>query len=325
MRELELIDQLGELLPLRGPRVIRPVGDDAAVVRAGSYAVTSVDTMVDGVHFRRGQLAPGEIGHRALAAGLSDLAAMGATPGEAYLALGLPSGVAESEVRELLEGIGELARSTGVTVAGGDLTRAPALTVTATVVGWAEDPGALVGRDGGRPGDRVVLTGPLGGAPAGLAILEGRAGRRLEGRLRDALVRAYARPRPRIEAGRLLAAHGASAMIDLSDGLATDAGHLARAGAVHIELSLAALPLSPGVAEVAAELEIEPAVLAATGGEDFELCACVPGHVAAALEAAARRLPGVPGLAWIGEVRAGEPGVSFRDASGALSGYEHRF
>src|SRR5437764_10263053 len=123
MRELELIEELEAMLAVESPRIVRGLGDDAAVVRADRYAVTSIDAMVDGVHFRSEQLSPEEIGHRALATSLSDLAAMGAAPGEAYLALGLPPGTELDDAVALVRGAQRLASDTGVSIEGGDVTR----------------------------------------------------------------------------------------------------------------------------------------------------------------------------------------------------------
>ncbi len=321
MREPELIETLQRTLAPGGPRVLRWLGDDGAVVRAGGYAVTSVDTMIDGVHFRRDQLSAQEIGHRALAGALSDLAAMGAEAGEVYLALGLPAQSGPDYLLALLAGAQALANRAGAVIAGGDLTRAQALTVSFTVVGWTADPGALVGRDGARPGDLVAVTGALGAAGAGLAVLDGRVCS--DDHLSEATVRAlrnsYARPEPQILKARALSAAGARAMIDLSDGLATDAGHIARASGMAIELSLRSLPLADGVTRAAAQLGVDPRSFAASAGEDYELCVCIPASSRHIAEQA------VPSLTWIGSVLTGPAGVRFTDAAGELSGYEHSF
>ncbi|HLI59227.1 MAG TPA: thiamine-phosphate kinase [Solirubrobacteraceae bacterium] len=330
MRELQLIAEIERELragPPRHPRIARGPGDDAAVVRAGGpWAVTSVDSSVDGVHFRLGELAPHEIGHRALASALSDLGAMGARPGEAYLVVALPADFPPEDGLALVTGAAAVAERHDVALCGGDVSRSETLTLSVTVVGWADDPGRLLGRDGARPGDLVAVTGPLGGAGAGLALLEGRAeGVALEPDVRAELHRRYARPEPRLAAGAALAELGASALIDISDGIATDARHLALRSGVQIELQATSLPRDCGVDAVARALGARPEVFAATAGEDYELCVCVPAGTRAALEREWRARE-LGSLTWVGAVHAADasgPSLRFADVAGELSGWTH--
>jgi thiamine-monophosphate kinase len=295
------------------------------VVRARPVSVTSVDTFVEGVHFRlqEGWATPTEVGHRALAGALSDLAAMGADPGEAYLALGIPDGLGEQSALELMLGAHELARRTGTVIAGGDVVAAPALSVSVTVVGWADDPSQLVGRDGARAGDLVGVTGSLGAAAVALAAMRGELSRSTPG-VRAALATARA-PQPRLAEGSALARAGVHAMIDLSDGIAADAEHIAHSSAVALNVRLCALPLHAGVVEAAQALWVPPWQLAATGGEDFELCFCAAPEDRERVESAVSEL-GTVRVSWIGEVAPGAPGLTLSDERGdavGLHGFEH--
>jgi thiamine-monophosphate kinase len=233
LSEDDLVAAIAAVAGGGGAGVSVGIGDDAAVLAGG--VVASTDILVDGVHFDSGRLSVRDIGHRAAAASLSDMAAMGAEPVCLLAAFGLPEGF--DGARELAAGMSEH----GVPLAGGDLSRSAQLLVSATAIGRAERP---VLRSGGRPGDVLVVTGTLGGQAA--------AGYR-------------SRVTPRVAEGRALA-RVATAMLDLSDGIATDAGRLAAASGTGAVVELEKLPRAPGAT-------IEQA---AAGGEDYELLAAVP-------------------------------------------------
>ncbi|MBK5220730.1 MAG: thiamine-phosphate kinase [Thermoleophilia bacterium] len=311
MGEFELLAKLRERLPQLGSRVRLGSGDDAAVTVPGGATATSVDALVDGVHFRRDQGRLEGIGHKALATALSDLAAMGAEAGEAYVVLGVPADLSEDECLQVVDGMVALAAKTGTTLAGGDVTRAPVLTLAVTVVGHADSADDLVSRGGARPGDALVLTGELGGAAAGLLLLERpELAAAVSEETAERLRRRQLEPWPRLRSGRALAAVGATAMIDLSDGLGSDAGHIAARSGAALRIEAAALPLAKGVAEVAAAAGRNPLELATAGGEDYELLVALPadrlGQASTAIGEAEEAA-----LTPVGEVAAGS-GVEIR-------------
>jgi thiamine-monophosphate kinase len=325
MGEFELLAKLRERLPKPGGRVDLGSGDDAAVTVPGGATATSVDAIVEGVHFRREETDLRTIGRKALATALSDLAAMGAEAGETYVVLGAPSDFVDDDFHAILDGVVEVARATGTTIAGGDLTRSPVVTLAVTVVGHAPKSVDFVTRDGAGPGDLVVLTGEIGGAAAGRLLLDDPS---LAGAVPEAtaaLLRArQLDPSPRLRSGRALARAGARAMIDLSDGLAGDAGHLARASGVALEIDAGSLPLAKGVAEAAAAAGRDPLQLAVAGGEDYELLAALPPD---ALAAASLRMgeAAETTLTPIGKVTTGD-GVEIRLPGGGrleARGFDH--
>jgi thiamine-monophosphate kinase len=327
--ELSLIEALAQRLPACGPRVLTGAGDDAAVVLARPVSFTSVDAVVQDIHFRlgEGRFSHADVGFKALASALSDIAAMGVQAGEAYIALGASPGLNQGQALALIDGACELAAQAGVCIAGGDVVRSPVLSLCLTVVGWADSAQSAVYRSGALAGDLVGVTGALGGAAVGVALMDDRIS--LPQELAAHVLERARRPRPRLAQGLALAGAGAQAMIDLSDGLATDAGHLGRASGLTLEIDLSLLPLEAGVEQAAAQLDLEPWRLAATGGEDYELCFCAAPERRAEIEQALGDA-GEVGVSWIGEALdsgEGEPGVRFRSEAGPVQmrGFEHRW
>lgn len=310
MLESDLIERIAACAARR-PGTELGVGDDAALLAIDGRAVVAQDLLVEGVHFRLSTTGPRDLGHKALAVNLSDIAAMGARPLAAFVGVVLPpAGFDDDDFGALYEGMESLAGLHGVTVAGGDLSAGSTLTLAVTVIGCPWPGVEPARRSGGSAGDLLCVTGALGAAAAGLALLEQPAladGVASAPALRDA----QRRPLPRLAEGRLLAEHGATAMMDVSDGLAIDAERLASASGLRAVLRLADVPVAEGVAEVAAAGGRDPRLLALTGGEDYELLVAIPPDRREALQG----LLDVP-LTPVGCLEAGESGLEVRDAEG---------
>ena len=288
----------------RGAAVDLSVGDDCAILHleAGERLATSVDTMVEGVHFPAGSF-PEDIGFRAVSVAASDLAAMGARPIAMTLALTLPA-ADELWLHAFSQGIAAAVSEYRLPLVGGDTTRGP-LTITVQVMGALPMDKALL-RSGARPGDGLYVSGCLGDAAAALAVLAGDW--RPEPEHTEYLLDRFNRPRARINLGLALLGV-ASAAIDISDGLLADAGHIAAASGVRLRIEPDLLPLS---ASLASHAEREQARRwALTGGDDYELCFCLPAHASAPA-----------GCTRIGRVEEGS-GVDCGMDIGVAAGYQH--
>ncbi|EPH02930.1 thiamine-monophosphate kinase [Propionibacterium sp. oral taxon 192 str. F0372] len=266
--EFELIGQIAHRVPLP-PQVSVGPGDDAAVFLTNGSVVTSVDMMVEGVDFRRDWSSPQDVGHKAVAINLSDLEAMGATPVGMVIAFGAPADLPVSWVRGFMTGVNEEAEAAGVALLGGDLSSARDITVTVTVFGGLDGRSPVL-RSTARIGDQVCLCGRLGWASAGLEAL-GRGFRSPR-----AAVDAHRRPLIPHGQGRIASLAGATAMIDISDGLIADLGHVAKASGVGIQIDPNLLVVDEPVATVARATNSDPLRHVLAGGEDYALVATFP-------------------------------------------------
>jgi thiamine-monophosphate kinase len=311
--EFSLIDRIRERTAQGRDDVRLGIGDDAALlaVPAGQELVIAIDTLVEGVHFPRGTHAA-DIGWKALAVNLSDLAAMGATPAWALLALTLPK-AEPAFIDDLANGFAELARSYRLALVGGDTTRG-AFTLSVAVHGFVP-PGQALLRAGAQAGDAIFVTGTLGDAAAGLALVQ-------QGGHEDArsayLIGRLNRPTPRISAG--LALRGlAHACIDISDGLLADLGHICEASGVGAEIDVSLLPRSSALLDLFDDAAARDFAL--SGGDDYELCFTVPSQHVATVQADLARLG--CGATRIGRMVEGA-GVRVRDAHGQWLEPNHR-
>ncbi len=286
-------------------------GDDAAVVRTpDGRVVASTDLLVEGRHFRREWSSAYDVGRRAAAQNLADIAAMGAVPTALLIGLAAPADVPLDWVDGFADGLADECALVGAAVVGGDVVSAEVLTLGVTALGDLQGR-APVTRGGARVGDVVVLVGPLGLSAAGLAVLAGGdtalAGRHPE------VVAAFRRPAPPYAAGPMLADLGATAMIDVSDGLIADLGHVAEASGRRVELHSDWLLIEPALRAVGADLGVDPLTWVLTGGEDHALVATLPADVVLA-----------PGLLRIGLVTEGSGVVVVgRQPPAGPGGFDH--
>jgi len=313
--ERALIARIRARTPPSPDWILTGIGDDAAVIRPerGMVDVITTDALVEDIHFRRGWSTPQDIGHRALAVNLSDLAAMGASPRAVFLSLALPSTLPLDEFDGVIDGFLALAARARMPLVGGNITRSPGpLMIDVTAVGSAR-PRRILRRSGARPGDRLFVTGQLGAAAAGLAIREsGIAMTAIDDDQRACVLR-YDRPDARTRTGVLVARNGAaSACMDLSDGLADAAIQIAEASGCGVELHSDAIPVHAGARAWATAAGADALPIAVSGGDDYELLFAVPRRRTRLFLAAVRQA---------GEVAVTEIGACTKDqATCSVSG-----
>jgi thiamine-monophosphate kinase len=327
--EDQLIEAISRLLSGGEPGVFVGIGDDAAVVEPGSGSlVLTTDLLAEGVHFERGSISARDLGAKAITVNVSDVAAMAASPRYAMVALAAPADVEAAWVMELFGGMRDACAEYGLALVGGDTNRAELLVLSAAVVGEVA-PGRALLRSGARASDRIVVTGELGAAAGGLALARAEpdvTSVALSAPWGRALVEGLERPVARVGEAQILARSGATAMMDLSDGLAKDLSRLCRASGVGARVAVDAIPVSSALADGASTLGVDALSLALSGGEDYELLATMP---AGSVEEAAARLLEDFGvrLSHVGEITE-EPGLVSVDAGGRTSelapaGWDH--
>ena len=276
LAEDQLVAAVARVLSGRAPGVLVGPGDDAAIVEParGSMLVTT-DMLLDGVHFDLGAIAPTDLGSKSIVVNVSDIAAMGGSPRYAVVSLGLPPTIEMPWVIELYGGMRAACDEYALSLVGGDTSRAEAVTIAVAVIGDVA-PRSAVTRDGARPGDLIAVTGSLGGAAGGFLLSRlhpSRLGRALSEPWGRALLEALHRPVARVGEGQTLARAGATAMMDLSDGLAKDLSRLCAASGCGARVRLDDVPVSAAVRAAGDVLGVDPLELALSGGEDYELLA----------------------------------------------------
>jgi thiamine-monophosphate kinase len=314
--EFGLIDRVAAGLPAPGEGVVVGIGDDAAVFRIseGTHLLTTCDIQVEGVHFLKDKIAPRQLGRKAVAINLSDIASMGGIPRYLTVSLALPKETTVEYVDGLYEGIRQECQASGVYVVGGNMAHSPAIVVDTFVVGEVEPERVLL-RSGARVGDRVLVTGTPGDSGGGLALLLSPEATCEEAH-RQRVLEAHLTPKARLKEGRVIALSGlATAMIDVSDGVVSDIGHICEMSHVGARLWAASLPISEATHAVARATGREALELALRGGEDYELLFTAPAERADELAHLVQRETGTP-VTVIGEVAPESEGITLLHADG---------
>jgi len=327
--EFSFIDRISQHGLARAEGVLCSVGDDCAVLDRGdgSVQLLTTDLLVEDVHFRRDACRAPGLGHKLLAVNLSDIAAMGGSPCDAVVSLAVPADLEVEFAEDVYRGMHACARKHCVNIVGGDTTRSPGPLVMGLTLTGTMPLEAVCYRSGARPGDTVYVSGAIGDSAAGLRLaLQHEA--ETENGDRDYLLDRHHRPEPRVGLGQRLAATAAvTAMIDLSDGVASDLLHVCTQSGVHAVITEEAIPLSAAFRSYCAEVGVQATELALTGGEDYELLFAVRREETDRVEALSEQ-DGLPLLSRIGYVESGGPTIEIEDADGGrkpleVSGFDH--
>jgi thiamine-monophosphate kinase len=325
--ETGIIELIREKTSKRLPPFVRKgIGDDCAVLEASkdSLLLVTTDTLVEGVHFTPQTLSPEDIGWKALAVNISDVAAMGGMPSTAFLSMGISRATGVNFIESFLDGFNVLAEKTGVVLAGGDTVESPSsIVITITLLGNCPKD-SVVYRSGAKVGDDIWVTGPLGNSAAGLFLLSDKSILDYSGY--ESLIEAHKRPMPRLDMGKALGgSHLAHAMIDVSDGIAKDLSHICQESDTGALLHPSSVPMAKEMQQLAAQAGKDPMDWALHGGEDFELLFTASAQDRKEVEALTEATLGIP-AARIGTITEGDR-VKIQTSTGpenlSSGGYHH--
>ena len=327
--EFGLIARIAEKVGEAGNAVVVGIGDDAAVLRTkgDKYLIATCDIQVEGVHFLRDGITPYQLGRKVVAINVSDIASMGGVPKHLWVSLVLPQDTAVEYVDALYEGMMEETGRHGADIVGGNIARSSSGLVVDTFLLGEVEPEYLLLRSGARVGDRVLVTGYVGDSAAGLTLVLDPAVSCDEGHA-DMVLKAHLTPTPRVREGRIIAGSGlATAMIDVSDGVLADLGHICERSKVGARLWAERLPISDAARAVAMAVDKDPLEWALGGGEDYELLFTAPADKAEELAALLREETGTPASV-VGEIVSAKEGIEvIRESGEPLSlergGWDH--